>query len=241
MTGSPESPLGLGSSALSYLTILLNLIERRDWTSFSKAALQNPNSLSSLCECMANTDAFNGMSILHAVVRNRPPVEIVAGIIKICPDTPAACDCLNRTPLHVAAGINASVEVIKLLAVAYPGACNMQDEDGRTPLHFLCDVDCKLFEDDKQEQRDPPSFASVYALLTVSFTPVSIEDKDGMCPLEYAIFSDSDLVVVKLLQEAAQKYMKKTHSKRFGTPTLKCMSPQDRYESRMSRSHGAAA
>ena len=34
-----------------------------------------------------------------------------------------------------------------------------------------------------------------------------------MSPLEYAIFSDANVKVVKLLQKAAQKYMKKQHAK----------------------------
>lgn len=37
---------------------------------------------------------------------------------------------------------------------------------------------------------------------------VSLEDADGMSPLEYAICSDADVKVVKLLQKAAQKHMR---------------------------------
>lgn len=39
-----------------------------------------------------------------------------------------------------------------------------------------------------------------------------MEDDDEMSPLEYAIMSDADVRVVKLLQKAAQKFMKKMHS-----------------------------
>jgi len=53
----------------------------------------------------------------------------------------------------------------------------------------------------------------VHALLSASIAPASIEDEDEMSPLEYAIFSDANIKVVKLLQKAAQKYMKKQHAK----------------------------
>ena len=152
------------------------------------------------------------MSFLHAVCRNHPPISTVSEMIKICPDSPKARDCLNRTPLHVAAGVGASVSVIKYLAMAYPDACKVSDVDGRTPLHFACDVDCRLFEDEN-DKRDPPSFEVVHALLSASIAPASMEDEDEMSPIEYAIYSGADVRVVKLLQKAAQKHMKKMAAK----------------------------
>ena len=121
--------------------------------------------------------------------------------------------------------------MIKYLAMAYPEACKVQDEAGRTPLHFACDIDCRLFEGEN-DRRDPPSFQLVHALLSASIAPASMEDEDEMSPLEYAIFSDSDVKVVKLLQKAAQKFMKKEHAAK-----KKSTSP----ERSQSRQMGAAA
>lgn len=220
----------LSANALSYLTLLLNIIESNDWATFNEIALQNPKAFQALSNIISTTSEFNGMSFLHAVVRHpNPPIEIVSAMIKICPDSPKARDCLNRTPLHVAAGVGASVSVIKYLAMAYPEACKVQDEDGRTPLHFACDIDCRLFEGDC-DKRDPPSFEVVHALLSASIAPASMEDEDEMSPLEYAIFSDADVRVVKLLQKAAQKYMKKMAARGNGAES-----------SRMGRQLGAAA
>lgn len=233
MCAAPESispASSLSANALSYLTLLLNMIESRDWRTFNELALQNPKAFQALSNIISTTSEFNGMSFLHAVVRNCPPIEIVADIIRICPDSAKARDCLNRTPLHVAAGVGADVQVIKYLAMAYPEACKIQDEDGRTPLHFACDVDCRLFEGE-HERRDPPSFQVVHALLSASIAPASMEDEDEMSPLEYAIFSDADVRVVKLLQKAAQKYMKELDAKK----------KQDVYVARSQRQLGAAA
>lgn len=228
---SSTAPPRLSANALSYLTLLLNIIESKDWSTFKEIALQHPKAFQALSNIISTASEFNGMSFLHAVVRNDPPLEVVADMIKICPDSPKARDCLNRTPLHVAAGVGNSVQVIKYLAMAYPEACKVQDEDGRTPLHFACDIDCRLFEGEA-ERREPPSFEVVHALLSASIAPASMEDEDEMSPLEYAIFSDADVRVVKLLQKAAQKYMKKMHAQ----------GKQDEYDTRSARGQlGAAA
>jgi len=227
---SSSDQANLSANAFSYLTLLLNIIESNDWSTFNEIALQNPKAFQALSKIISTTSEFNGMSFLHAVVRNSPPIEIVADMIRICPDSPKARDCLNRTPLHVAAGVGASVQVIKYLAMAYPEACKVQDEDGRTPLHFACDVECRLFEGEP-ERRAPPSFQVIHALLSASIAPASMEDEDEMSPLEYAIFSDADVKVVKLLQKAAQKFMKKQHQK----------NKQCEYERRMQSQTSAAA
>mmetsp|Transcript_8245 Transcript_8245/g.16963 ORF Transcript_8245/g.16963 Transcript_8245/m.16963 type:complete len:97 (+) Transcript_8245:86-376(+) len=58
-------------------------------------------------------------------------------LIELCPDSPKARDCMNRTPLHVAAGTGANVMIVELLIQAYPEACQIQDVDGRSPLIWL--------------------------------------------------------------------------------------------------------
>lgn len=114
--------------------------------------------------------------------------------------------------------------------MSYPEACKIKDEDGQTPLHFACDCECRVFEDEP-ESRSPPSFEVVHALLSASIAPASMEDEDEMSPLEYAIFSNAEVRVVKLLQRAAQKYMKKIHSK----------EKRGEFDQRLSRQLGAAA
>jgi hypothetical protein len=147
------------------------------------------------------------MTLLHAVVRCNPPLYMVAKMMKICPDLPAAKDCLGRTPLHVAAGSAASPRLIKLIAHAHPASCDATDEDGKTPLHFACDSSCELFEDDATNQWMPREVChdTVCALLSESMLAATIEDMDEMNPLEHAILSDAELKTVKMLQKAACK------------------------------------
>eukprot|EP00956_Cyclotella_meneghiniana_P020427 scaffold36167_cov68-Cyclotella_meneghiniana.AAC.1 len=169
-----------------------------------------------MAKIIAHAEEFNGMTFLHAVVRHDPPAQIISELIQICPEDVRARDCLNRTPLHVACGVGANLKTIRSLTAVYPGACNIRDEDDRTPLHFYCDIECQLFEGDDQKSRERPSFEVVHNLLSAGgdLSVVNSEDADDMSPLEYAICSDADVKVVKLLQKAAQKHMRDTEAKR---------------------------
>ena len=171
------------------------------------------------CQALTSTDIWpvqsllalklNGMTLLHAIVKYDPPLEVVARMIEFCPDMPAATDCLRRTPLHVAAGSRASASLIELLAHAHPAACDAQDEERKTPLHFACDSSCVLFESDFHESgsnpRQPPNHEAVAVLLSYSVHAVTLEDDEDMTPLEHAIQSDASMETVKLLQHETRQ------------------------------------
>ena len=146
--------------------------------------------------------AFNGMTLLHAVIKYNPPIQVLESMIQAHSDAISGQDCLGRTPLHVACGVGSDSSIIRMLVRAYPEACDVQDVDGRTPLHLACDSECVLFEGD-QTPRSPPSIGVVRALLSGSLKPVLIEDEDEMSPIEYALVSEVDREVVKLLQLAS--------------------------------------
>lgn len=132
---------------LQLVASLLDDIHRHDWQTFQSAVLSNPAYFKAVTKTIASCPELN-MTLLHAVARHNPPLDIVAKMISTCPKLPAARDCLNRTPLHVAAGSGASSKLIKLIAYACPASCEAQDEDGKTPLHYACDTSCELFEED---------------------------------------------------------------------------------------------
>mmetsp|Transcript_33345 Transcript_33345/g.50167 ORF Transcript_33345/g.50167 Transcript_33345/m.50167 type:complete len:217 (-) Transcript_33345:675-1325(-) len=146
----------------------------------------------------------NGMTFLHAIVRDNPPLDIVGNTIKLCPEMVAARDGLGRTPLHIAAGSKVSSLLLKLIARAYPAACDAQDEDGRTPLHFVCDTSFILFSDNDPSQK-ASQHEAVVALLSESSHASTIEDADEMSPLEHAIMCGASLKTVQLLQASATK------------------------------------
>ena len=193
--------------------IILMTIEQQDWMSLRSAVLSNPAYFLAITRVIANSPNYNGMTLLHAVVRCNPPSDIVAKMIEICPELSAAKDCLGRTPLHVATASAAAPKVIKLIAHAHPTSCNTRDEDGKTPLHFACDVTCELFECDVPVKRVPRKVChdTVRALLSESIHAATIEDIDEMNSVEYAIMSDAQLKTVKMLQWASSKSLESTH------------------------------
>ncbi|KAL7534754.1 hypothetical protein ACHAXR_006060 [Thalassiosira sp. AJA248-18] len=196
------------ADVMNYLSFLLDLIEAQDWIQFEEIALSNSQTFKFISRSISESEDFNGMTLLHACVRCDPPINLLDQMIKLYPEALKGEDCLGRTPLHVAAGSNASPWVIKLLTINCPQACNIQDEDGRTPLHFACDTSCELFEDDGCLPRGPPRLNTVRVLLSGSLDAVILEDVDEMNAVEYAIVSDAPIDVVKLLQKATQRVMK---------------------------------
>ena len=141
------------------------------------------------------------MTLLHACVRYNPHVPLLLKMTELHPESLRIKDCIDRTPLHVAAGSGVSLFVIRILTSKYPHACNIQDEDGRTPLHFACDTNCELFKEDKESSpRGPPCLDTVYALLAGSLDAVTLEDVNDMNAVEYALISDAPIEVITLLQ-----------------------------------------
>lgn len=106
---------------------ILELIVDQEWDSFRSNALLDRDIFHHLDSVVSSCSQLNGMTVLHAVVRYNPPLDLVEQIIQYCPDMPAVQDCVGRTPLHVAAGSGASVGLLNILAHAYPEACDVQD------------------------------------------------------------------------------------------------------------------
>ena len=201
MTATSNS---IKNSMVDYLAVLLGFIETRDWTNFEAFVLQKQRTFRQISRKISKHTDFNGLTLLHACARYSPPIHIVAKMIEFYPDLTRARDCLGRTPLHIAAANGASPSLVELLVSSNPSACDIQDEDGRTPLHFASDSSCELFDTDTNESRGLPSHGVIRALLSNSLQVVTLEDKDGISALEYAVISNAPVNVVELLQMATQ-------------------------------------
>ena len=202
---------------LNPVAVLLGLVESQDWKMIrTLIKVSSPDCFHAMASSVSSYSKhklnLNGITLLHAIVRENPPYDVVANIIKLCPEMLAAKDCLGRTPLHIAAGSQACPLLLKLIAHAYPAACDVQDEGGRTPLHFICDTSFVTFASDGSPSSTPqpqrqkgPKHEAVVALLSASKNAAAIEDSDEMSPLEHAIMCDASLKTVKLLQSSARK------------------------------------
>ena len=212
-SGSNMSSKSVSSGLDQHLDLLLDVIRSQRWQSFETIALSNPDVYQMINNALP-THGKDTMTLLHAVLRYNPPLETVIKMMlqhqvvgtNDCNmiDAVRAQDSMGRTPLHIAAACDADAMIIKLLGNADPMTCSTLDTDGRTPLHLAC------MNDDNDASHNPtrhgpPSIANVRALLSVSLEPALIEDEDDMSALEYAIISDANIDVVKLLQLATMK------------------------------------
>ena len=203
-----SSTTKLTAKDVSQLTLLLSVINNSDWKALAYLICKNPTKFQALCRKLVQCRELNGMSILHATLRHNPPEEIVNALLKLVPEAAQCVDCLGRLPLHICTGTRADLASIQLLVATYPQGCCVQDIDGKTPLHMACDTQCELFEqddDENQTELSPPSLEVVFTLIKANPSCVQLEDQDGMSSLEHSIFSDSDIKVVKLLQNATRK------------------------------------
>lgn len=192
---------------------ILHLISSENWETFRSAVLSRPALFQIFANDVSSCSQLHGMTLLHAAIRYNSPQDIIMDIIELCPDMPAAKDCLGRTPLHLAAGAKASAALLTILANACPEACIFQDADGKTPLHFLCDSSCVLFEgDNRNGSKQAPDYEAVVTLLTYSIFPTTLEDVEEMSPLEHAIMSGASLKTVKLLQSVTSKGVQLSNS-----------------------------
>jgi ankyrin repeat protein len=210
--------------------VLIALVKSEEWETIRRlATISSPECFRAMASSVTScSDELNGITLLHAIVRQRnPPLDIVAFIIKICPEMLSSSDCFNRTPLHVAAGSKKSSPLsLKLIACAYPAACVARDRDGKTPLHYSYDSSSGLFDEEDEEEDDDddqslvssssatptneveratPSHDAIAAILSESMAAATIEDADEMSPVEHAIISGASLKTVKMLQAAAAK------------------------------------
>jgi ankyrin repeat protein len=210
-----------------HIYAILQLISSQDWETFRSAILSRPALFRILSNQVSSCSQLHGMTLLHAAVRYNSPLDVIAEMIRVCPDMPAAKDCLGRTPLHVAAGLKASASLLTILAHACPAACIVQDEGGKTPLHFLCDSSCVLFEEDHHnDSNQPPDHEAVVALLSYSIHAVTLEDDEEMSPLEHSIISGASLKTVKLLQSATSKSTQLSHLRSLTASTTSNLHPK---------------
>lgn len=217
MTNEPISSSVMG---------ILQLIQDNNWSKLTSSFLQ-PNIFQALAAKVNESSSFNGMTLLHAVCRFNPPPYVVKKMIMFCPDDAKSLDCLNRTALHVATGTGACYLVIDALLAANPDACRVQDADGRTPLHMACDRHCVLFEG-SSNGHDAPRHDIVSSLLSVSPSTVTLEDDDEMTAIEYALLSSADMSVIRMLQRAAQRILRKKHKEERRRQHVAGFSPRDK-------------
>ena len=93
----PYNPMWQLGGPSKWQTLLVALIENGYWTSF-KQTLCCPLFVAAAKTLDENTEEYYGANILHIVVSNNPPIDIVECILQTFPETVSCllCCCMYR-------------------------------------------------------------------------------------------------------------------------------------------------
>jgi hypothetical protein len=145
----------------------------------------------------------------------------VQAIVQRFPGCLTGSNHLAQTPLHVAASIGVSCEVLTFLILSYPHACWVIDAYGKFPLHYaaspskwIVPAGCGFFLDGQQRYADsttslgPQSYSSMLKLMCMlNPQAVTHEDFDGQTPIEMALADPaSDASIVRILHCASTRH-----------------------------------
>lgn len=120
---------------------------------------------------------------------------------------------LNILTQKIACAWGASPATIQFLIDEHPVAASIQDNEGKAPIHHLCQSFVLNYQDASIMSQDTSlmstsvtdSMLSIVDMLkTAAPHSFNLEDNDEMNAVEYALLSESDIKVVKIIQRACR-------------------------------------
>ncbi len=142
--------------------------------------------------------------IVHFICRFQAPLYIVQLFEEVYPESFAAFDAMGRYPLHIACAWGSSPDTIKFLIDLYPHAARVQDFQGKCAIHHLCRSFRDNYLDTSSILFNAIIMDLVESLYNVAPLTFNVEDDDERNPIEYALFSDFDIKVIKAMQRACR-------------------------------------
>lgn len=177
-------------------TYTLTLTEKKEWR-----CLAAPLDLLEWEDRAKEISSLRGpldWNFLHVLCSLAAPLSIIRRVANVCPDLVSEVDVLGRTPLHIALCFFApGMDVIvAYLGTANKAALSIQDIQGKTPLTYACD---------NSGNRDIPLTANMHCRLIKNLVraeplTISVEDHEGISPIEHAVCSNAPFIVVEMLQ-----------------------------------------
>ena len=184
----------------------------------------------------AGLQAFKGVTMLHLIMKYRPPVTVVGLLIQrlselrdgLVPEN--AADLRGMTPLHLAVQYCCDSSVIKRLVngVASGVPAGTKDTSGRLPLHYACNDPKGLkgqggfFLACGSRSKISDNMMEITKILMATYPhAVMVKDINGSTPLNLAMENGASHDTVLLLDRARQKLTAEntSASTRTGTET----------------------
>ncbi len=135
-------------------------------------------------------DTTLGYTALHYACEYQASHDIIATLIKACPQAAQVASNKGDTALHLACTANTCPETVELLVNTFPKALVLQNAYGFTPLHAVC-------------RARLPRLPIVQLLCKSSPESVSMQSNGGETPMHLACSSGAHVKVLELLANAA--------------------------------------
>lgn len=167
-------------------------------------------------ECIDCPNCGQKHSLLHAVCKHNPPLFVVKEIVSMSRDSCFEADCTGKLPLHIAVEHVAGFDVIIFLINQNKVAASVCDDNGCFPIHLLfkkLKEKSTIYGSSRSSSVYLPNFGRlVRYLCRVSPEIITLEDGDGVSPIEYAIEEEVDTTILSHLQRLSQTATRMTYA-----------------------------
>ncbi|KAL7490229.1 hypothetical protein ACHAW6_016018 [Cyclotella cf. meneghiniana] len=173
-----------------------------DWDSFIVTLKKMPSIKRAGLACLP-TEIQSGF-ILHDAIKLGAPDDVLMFISERFPETLRQENDDGQYPSHVACSFGSSPAFISRCINMCPQAVAAKDNEGKTPLHHLC----QSYHDSKRAARKSSKTMMQQTLrLLFRKAPASIvaEDNRGIDAIEYALESNLDVNFVQTLQDLTSR------------------------------------
>ena len=219
------------------------------WESLSSLTLQD-NGLQSSSGRLSSSpfmmldDSSNVMSsscpLIDTIVKGATDATLLS-IAEHFPGLLGHCDAHGRFPVHAACAFAASPDFIYKCVSMYPHTAAAQDDNGRTPFHFLCKsyaMKChaSMFWDKDAIEKFMTRI--LWILYRKAPRAIVLEDNYGVDVVEYALEADMSMTFIRLLHNMVAR-VHKQNAKMIASrkliqircPTEQKASPEDTHVS----------
>jgi len=178
------------------------LISQRQWGTID-ALLATPDAPRLPIDEPGIDNAVTPDIVVHFAARFQAPLRIISLLSGLYPRSLTSPDMAGRYPIHVAAKWGATPDVIRFLVEAGPSVVGVPDNSGKTPMHYV--GECYVAHYNSSLYNRSEAMMHVVRLLKTSApASVNLEDEEGMNAIEYALDSDADIRVIKVMQRACR-------------------------------------
>ena len=135
-----------------------------------------------------------------------------------------------RFPVHTACAFGCSADFIYKCVSMYPLTAAAQDNDGRTPFHFLCKSyakRCYTLTTWDRAVIEKRMTRILWILYRKAPGAIILEDNHGVDPVEYALEADMSITFIGLLQDMVTRVRKDNAKKKA---SLKLMQARSQLE-----------